>query len=314
MAVHVGSPKPSSPPPPLPPTPRRAALPHPLGPPRRPPTPGLSPPPVLLAPRGRGCRRAQGPRPEGARRPFRPRRVPRRRRGGPPRAPPRARPARRPPCRRRRVPSTPRRGASGFSSAARWKIMEMPSVDWVDVADNWVGGCCTSFGGAGEKLVSQFIRAYGRLEGTSLLDATSITVETDNLETDLVSQCSLGPADGRLRLFKCYTSTEIPVTGPHDVFRGHTLERVFVNLLLEVAEDEISFRTLVRDLKTKRPMLQLVLLSSKAWLSSGCCYENDIDGSHGTTDLQPSVKLLYSDYSNASEADLSRSVGIQISG
>jgi hypothetical protein len=92
----------------------------------------------------------------------------------------------------------------------------------------------------------------------------------------------------------------------HTLFmcRGHTLERVFVNLLLEVAEDEISFRTLVRDLKTKRPMLQLVLLSSKTCLSSGCCYENDIDGSHGTTDLQPSVKLLYSDYSNASEADL----------
>jgi hypothetical protein len=128
MAVHVGSPKPSSPPPPLPPTPRRAALPHPLGPPRRPPTPGLSPPPVLLAPRGRGCRRAQGPRPEGARRPFRPRRVPRRRRGGPPRAPPRARPARRPPCRRRRVPSTPRRGASGFSSAARWSVIPVLSL------------------------------------------------------------------------------------------------------------------------------------------------------------------------------------------
>jgi len=82
------------------------------------------------------------------------------------------------------------------------------------------------------------------------------------------------------------------------------LERVFVNLLLEVAEDEISFRTLVRDLKTKRPILQLVLLSSKAWLASGCCYENDIDGSHGTAYLQPSVKLLYSDYSNASEADV----------
>lgn len=77
-----------------------------------------------------------------------------------------------------------------------------------------------------------------------------------------------------------------------------------MNLLLEVAEDEISFRTVVRDLKTKRPMLQLVLLSSKAWLSSGCCYENDINGSHGTADLQPNVKLLYSDFSNASEADL----------
>lgn len=376
------------------------------------------------------------------------------------------------------------------------KIMEMPSVNWEDVADNWFGGCCTSFGGAGEKLVSQFINAYGRLEGTSLLDVTAITIETDYLEADLVSQvacsvlssdfvdrkeaisdvsvggdhttgmirlkkseeqalstathahiptvlgegpsissgetngvtqtdqsgasqmdidtelnfkkskndihventgksnkevdlllvdpchfccaveysqkaednplrsslgnqkkqsmleterdykltktislgssfivkasnllndfewvellcgrcssplgsypsqCSLVPADGRVRLFKCYTSTEIPVMGPHDVFRGHTLERVFVNLLLEVAEDEISFRTVVRDLKTKRPILRLVLLSSKAWLSSGCCYENDMDGSHGTIDLHPSVKLLYSNYSNASDADL----------
>ncbi|CAL4971595.1 unnamed protein product [Urochloa decumbens] len=373
------------------------------------------------------------------------------------------------------------------------KIMEMPSVNWEDVADNWFGGCCTSFGGAGEKLVAQFINAYGRLEGTSLLDTTAVTIETDYLEADLVaqitcsalgsdvvaveevisdvsigkdhatenseeqanitgthaqapfileeglsvsssetngitpqtdqsgtcemeididvncekpkndcciekleesnkeinlslvdpchhccvseysgkaednnpshmssgnqkkqtvletkrdykltktislgssfivkasnlmndfewvellcgqcssplgsypSQCSLVPADGRVRLFKCYTSTELPVTGPRDVFRGHTLERVFVNLLLEVAEDEISFRTVVRDLKSRRPILQLVLLSSKAWLSSGCCYENDTDGSHGTTDLQPSVKLLYSDYSNASEADL----------
>jgi len=375
--------------------------------------------------------------------------------------------------------------------------MEMPSVNWEEVADNWFGGCCTSFGGAGEKLVAQFINAYGRLEGTSLLDTTAITIETDYLEADIVAQvaclalssdfvdvkeatsdvsagkdhttgkiklknseeqanitaahaqpplifdegpsvsssetngdtlqtdhsgtcqmeidielnfekskndccvenmdesnkevdlslvdpchcccaneysgkaegnpsqissvnqkkqtvletkrdykltktislgssfivkasnlmndfewveflcgqCSsplgsypsqftLFPADGRVRLFKCYTSTELPVTGPHDVFRGHTLERVFVNLLLEVAEDEISFRTLVRDLKTKRPILQLVLLSSKAWLASGCCYENDIDGSHGTAYLQPSVKLLYSDYSNASEADV----------
>ena len=74
--------------------------------------------------------------------------------------------------------------------------MEMPSVDWEDVADNWFGGCCTSFGGAGEKLVSQFIRAYGRLEGTSLLDATAITVETNYLEADLVAQVA-GPAVSR---------------------------------------------------------------------------------------------------------------------
>jgi hypothetical protein len=82
------------------------------------------------------------------------------------------------------------------------------------------------------------------------------------------------------------------------------LGKLFVNLLLEIAEDEISFRTVVRDLKTKRPVLQIVLLSSKTWLFSGYCYENDTDGSHGTAHLQPTVKLLYSNCSNASEADL----------
>uniref|UniRef100_A0ACD5VAB3 Uncharacterized protein n=3 Tax=Avena sativa TaxID=4498 RepID=A0ACD5VAB3_AVESA len=376
-------------------------------------------------------------------------------------------------------------------------IVEMPSLDWEDVADNWFGGCCTSFGGASEKLVSQFINAYGHLEGTTLLDATSIIIEKDYLEIDLVSridnlvlsidfvalqeamsnvtlesdhttgriklntseeachekkndsshmqppvlleegpcitnierttennggtpssdqcdhiqlnngvdvnsekstsdcfvenrertseeadlflvdpwscccgsgdsgkaecntsempstlenkrdykltksislgssfivkesnflkdvnwvellcshcssslgsypsQCSDALSDGRVRLFKCYTSSNLPVGGPHDVFRGHTLGKLFVNLLLEIAEDEISFRTVVRDLKTKRPMLQIVLLSSKTWLFSGYCYENDMDGSHGTAHLQPTVKLLYCNCSNASEADL----------
>jgi hypothetical protein len=85
--------------------------------------------------------------------------------------------------------------------------------------------------------------------------------------------------------------------------RRHTLESLFVNLLLEIAEDEISFRTLVRDLETKRPVLQLVLLSSKAWLFSGCCYENDVNCLLGAADLQPSVKLMYSNCCNASELD-----------
>jgi hypothetical protein len=66
--------------------------------------------------------------------------------------------------------------------------MEMPSSNWEDVADNWFGGCCTSFGGASEKLVSNYINAYGRLEGTSLLDVTSISIETDCLEADLLAQ------------------------------------------------------------------------------------------------------------------------------
>jgi hypothetical protein len=66
--------------------------------------------------------------------------------------------------------------------------MEMPSLNWEDVADNWFGGCCTSFGGASEKLVSNYINAYGRLEGTSLLDVTSISIETDCLKTNLSAQ------------------------------------------------------------------------------------------------------------------------------
>jgi hypothetical protein len=66
--------------------------------------------------------------------------------------------------------------------------MEMPSLNWEDVADNWFGGCCTSFGGASEKLVSNYINAYGRLEGTSLLDVTSISIKTDYLETNLSAQ------------------------------------------------------------------------------------------------------------------------------
>jgi len=128
MAVHVGSASPPPPPPPIPLPPPRTLLSLPLRPPRRPPTPGFPPPPILLAPRGRGRRRAQGSRPEGARRPLRPRRVPCRRRGGPPRAPPRARPARRPSRRRRRVPPARRRGASGLSSAARWSVIPALSL------------------------------------------------------------------------------------------------------------------------------------------------------------------------------------------
>ncbi|KAG8076723.1 hypothetical protein GUJ93_ZPchr0006g45172 [Zizania palustris] len=66
-------------------------------------------------------------------------------------------------------------------------IVEMPSLNWEDVADNWFGGCCTSFGGASEKLVSQYINAYDRLEGTSLLYAASISIEKDYLEMNFVS-------------------------------------------------------------------------------------------------------------------------------
>ncbi|WOL02951.1 hypothetical protein Cni_G11670 [Canna indica] len=110
------------------------------------------------------------------------------------------------------------------------------------------------------------------------------------------------PVDGGIRLFKCFISTSTPVGGPCDIFRNHTLQRVFVNLLLESAEDELSYRIIVRDLKSKFPMLLLVFLSSKSWSSSGCCLEN------GSTeplsaDLRPVLKVLFTDCSIGSEAN-----------
>ncbi|KAJ8492388.1 hypothetical protein OPV22_014109 [Ensete ventricosum] len=110
------------------------------------------------------------------------------------------------------------------------------------------------------------------------------------------------PVDGGIRLFKCYISTSVPVGGPCDIFRNHTLQRVLANVFLEGAEEELSYRIIVRDLKLKSPMLLLVLLNSKAWSSSGYCSENSM-GSLSAADLQPVLKVLYSDCSIASEAN-----------
>lgn len=39
--------------------------------------------------------------------------------------------------------------------------MDLPSVNWTDVADNWFGTCCCSFGGISEKLVTRYVKSYG---------------------------------------------------------------------------------------------------------------------------------------------------------
>ncbi|RWV89311.1 hypothetical protein BHE74_00042608 [Ensete ventricosum] len=314
----------------------------------------------------------------------------------------------------------------------------MPSVNWREVADNWFGACCCSFGGISEKIVCQYINRYSCHEGTCLLDGASIIICQDDLEgysfqelldgfsnhknkelvacnvindsvkggsvqdfvednadgepsdwfpseahcnicdhksNNLVNYASGGsmldvsimpakaqesmtssglsgsqkwlhnsslgggfivrtlnlsndiewvgfsckkcssmigcypsfkstniPVDGGIRLFKCYISTSVPVGGPCDIFRNHTLQRVLANVFLEGAEEELSYRIIVRDLKLKSPMLLLVLLNSKAWSSSGYCSENSM-GSLSAADLQPVLKVLYSDCSIASEAN-----------
>ncbi|KAL5697366.1 hypothetical protein ACHQM5_030781 [Ranunculus cassubicifolius] len=112
------------------------------------------------------------------------------------------------------------------------------------------------------------------------------------------------PADAGIRLFKCYTSTGLPVDGSDDIFRNYTLHRLFINHLMEIAHDELSFRTVVRDITTRSPMLQIVLLNSDAWRCTGYCLETEnIVTNLEKVDMQPIVKMLFSDCSNATEAE-----------
>ena len=89
----------------------------------------------------------------------------------------------------------------------------------------------------------------------------------------------------------------------HD--RKYTLERMFANQLLENAKDELSFRTVVRDLRTKSPVLQIVLLNPNSWCCTGYCL-----GAEDTLDpvadinLQPVIKIFFSDCSNRTESDV----------
>ncbi|KAF6144203.1 hypothetical protein GIB67_004876 [Kingdonia uniflora] len=301
-------------------------------------------------------------------------------------------------------------------------FVEMPSVDWREVADNWFGTCCCSFGGISEKLVNNYAISYTSAEGTCMIDATSVIVskndlancvfrdyrdagENDSDRSDLVSeenvapshgllvknqnhccvdmtdhvgnheyedcshdsitsslgqestktteilkncqfllngslgnsfmfktsnlskeiewiefrctQCSsvvgaypsatatgdLAPIDGGVRLFKCYTSTGVPTSGPGNIFRNYTLQRMFINRLMESANDELSFRTVVKDLKTRSPMLQIVLLNSDAWSCTGYCIERrDNEELVLKIKLHPVVKVLFSDCTNATDA------------
>lgn len=78
---------------------------------------------------------------------------------------------------------------------------------------------------------------------------------------------------------------------------------MFTNQLLESAKDELSFRTVVRDLKTKSPMLQIVLLNPNAWCSTGYCLGKGASMEPiSKLDLQPIIKVLFSDCSNNSES------------
>ncbi|XP_058227838.1 uncharacterized protein LOC131336142 isoform X1 [Rhododendron vialii] len=112
------------------------------------------------------------------------------------------------------------------------------------------------------------------------------------------------PLDGGVRFFKCYISTCLPVGGSNDLFRKYSLERMFTNQLLENAQDELSFRTVVRDLQTRSAMLQIIVLNPSSWCCSGYCL-----GTEKTTEpvaqvaLFPSVKVLFSDCCSSNKSE-----------
>lgn len=364
------------------------------------------------------------------------------------------------------------------------QFVEMPSVNWPEMADNWFGGCCCSFGGASEKLVNRYAHAYACPMGVCMLNSTAVTLCSDdlagckfsekyriqtckpeqesgdeglseeamrdfetesgrgtrcdsqcgvihgvngksgsscsklenhgenvkfkvaeektnsstllsalpasdlsekvapgpgccdsvhhtqdytdeggihdvcgpsledqkttkdmelrinqrsflngflgdaftarsyNLSTDIewkqfvCPQCSslIGaypcangdmPVDDGVRLFKCYISTSLPVGEQADLFRKYTLERMFTSQLVESAKDELSFRTVVRDLRTKSPMLQIVLVNPNSWCCSGDCLDTKSNtDSVLKLDLHPVIKVLFSDCSSNTESQL----------
>ncbi|KAL2905520.1 Serine-aspartate repeat-containing protein D, partial [Bienertia sinuspersici] len=296
-------------------------------------------------------------------------------------------------------------------------LVDLPSVNWTDVADNWFGTCCCSFGGISDKLVAKYVKSYRCVEGTCLLTLASVILYKDDVvgfksleakplrsgdskgfidiacspnedsspklgsehfqtkkvflneesikpdddhrekpscapprvgfTTDAQSAhccehdasvsslsdqsisvpvalqagqkwpskdiewvdfacpncfCTLGaypcsdgsvPLDGGIRLFKCYISMSPTAKLSDDLFSKYTLERMFTCQLLESAKDELSFRTVVKDLKTKSSMLHIVLLNPNIWCCTGCCLEG-IAEPIVKINLHPVAKVLFS--------------------
>lgn len=87
--------------------------------------------------------------------------------------------------------------------------------------------------------------------------------------------------------------------------RKYTLERMFTTQLLDCAKDELSFRTVVRDLKTRVPKLQIVLANSDSWSYTGYCSSTQSCMEPlPKIDLHPVIKVLFSECSNNTESKI----------
>ncbi|XP_019423876.1 PREDICTED: uncharacterized protein LOC109333073 [Lupinus angustifolius] len=112
------------------------------------------------------------------------------------------------------------------------------------------------------------------------------------------------PVDGGVRFFKCYISTCVPVGGAGDMFSKYTLDRMFANQLTECANDETTFRFVIRDMVTKSPVLQIILLNPDTWSCSGTCSGTEEKVPYPTIQLQPTIKVLFNYCNTATESQL----------
>lgn len=112
------------------------------------------------------------------------------------------------------------------------------------------------------------------------------------------------PVDGGVRLFKCYISTCVPVLESGDIFSKYTVEKMFANRLTECANDESTFRFVIRDLTTKYPVLQIILLNPDTWSCSGDCTRAEDKDPALKLQLRPVIKVLFSDSKAATESQL----------
>lgn len=87
--------------------------------------------------------------------------------------------------------------------------------------------------------------------------------------------------------------------------RYYSLERMFAIQLLNSAKDELAYRTVVREIQSNHPMLQIVLLNPDSWCYSGCCLNSMEPASQRS--MYPTIKVLFSACGNDKENE-SRSV------
>ncbi|KAK8963042.1 hypothetical protein KSP40_PGU002726 [Platanthera guangdongensis] len=149
---------------------------------------------------------------------------------------------------------------------------------------------------------SGFLITPGNLSKGVECDELSCIHCSSPLGSYACSKGTISPLEGGIRLFKCYISTSLSVGSP-DIFKKYTLQSIFTNLLIAGAQDELSFRTMVCDLRTKSPILLIVLLNSSAWCCSGFCFENTVTRGLPTLHMQPVVKVLFSDCSASTQVN-----------